>query len=245
MTDSPDKSRTVLLSGASRGIGLAVCRRLLQAGDTVIGLARDFSKTDIDHPAFHPRTIDLADLDNLPAACQTWLQQFPQIDTLICCAGLGQFGSLEEFSYTQIKRLMDLNFVSAAYLARAVLPTMKQQRRGTVVFIGSEAGLSGGRRGAVYSASKFALRGFAQSLRSECGRRNVRVAIINPGMTDTGFFDHLAFRPGDDDSHFITVDDVADAVLLILDARPGTVYEEINLSPLKHVVRFASDKQQN
>ena len=241
MSIASSQSRTVLISGASRGIGLAICQRLLESGDTVIGLARDFSRTDFEHPAFHRRTVDLADLEKLPAACQNWLHEFPAIDTLICCAGLGQFGSLEEFSFAQIRQLMDINFNSAAYLTRAVIPGMKQQRRGNIIFIGSEAGLSGGRRGAVYSASKFALRGFAQSLRGECSRRHVRVAIINPGMTDTGFFDNLSFRPGDDDSHFVTVDDVADAVLMVLNARPGTVFDEINLSPLKTVIRYFSE----
>lgn len=238
MSATDEQQRTVLISGASRGIGRAISLHLLAAGHTVIGLARDFSQTRIDHPAFHPHHVDLADLDQLPAVCETLLTHFPAVDTLICCAGQGRFGSLEEFSCKQIRELMDINFNSAACLTRAVLPAMKQQRQGTIIYIGSEAALNGGRRGAVYSASKFALRGFAQALRDECSRRSIRIAIINPGMTDSGFFDRLHFRPGPDDCHYVTVEDVADAAMLILNARPGTVFDEINLSPLKHVIQF-------
>lgn len=231
-------AQTALVTGASRGIGLAICRRLLEQDYAVIGVARDFSSTPLKHPHFHCHSIDLADLAQLPARFRKLLKQYPGIDTLICCAGQGQFGSLEEFSYQQMQALMDINFSSAAYLTRAILPEMKTNRQGTIIFIGSEAALGGARQGAMYCASKFALRGFAQALREECSRRGIRVSIINPGMAATDFFSDLHFEPGSDDVQHITAEDIAEAVSLIINARPGTVVDEINLSPLKKVIKF-------
>ena len=74
-----------------------------------------------------------------------------------------------------------------------------------MVLIGSEAALAGGARGAVYSATKFALRGFCQSLRQESAAAGIRVTLINPGMVRTDFFDQLDFEPGEDLAHAIVV----------------------------------------
>lgn len=231
-------SKLYLVTGASSGIGRAICERLLEDGHTVAGIARDFSKFSKQHPDFHPVTLDLAALDALPDALGELSKRFASIDGLVCCAGRGQFGSLEEFSYDQIRALMDLNFTSQAYAARAFLPGMKQRHRGDIVFIGSEAALSGGRKGAIYSASKFALRGLAQALREECAKSGVRVSIINPGMVKTDFFKSLNFSHGEDTDNYVLPEDVAAAAAMILAARPGTVFDEINLSPLKKVVHF-------
>ena len=231
-------SRLFLVTGASSGIGRAICERLLEDGHTVAGIARDFSKFAKQHPDFHPVTLDLAGLDTLPQRLVELTKQFSTVDGLVCCAGRGQFGSLEEFSYEQIRALMDLNFTSQAYAARAFLPGMKQRHRGDIVFIGSEAALSGGRKGAIYSASKFALRGLAQALREECAKSGVRISIINPGMVKTDFFKTLNFSHGEDADNYVLPEDVAAAVAMILAARPGTVFDEINLSPLKKAVHF-------
>ena len=104
---------------------------------------------------------------------------------LIFAAGVGQFGSLEEFSYDQIQALMTINFTSPVLLTRALLPSLKRKTRADLIYIGSEAALKGSRKGAIYCASKFALRGFTQALREECSTDKVRVCLINPGMVLT------------------------------------------------------------
>jgi len=230
--------KTILVTGASSGIGRACTSLLLARGYAVIGVARDFGKFPCNDPLFTALAIDLSDLDDLPAQLERLLAAHPVIDAAICCAGRGRFGSLEEFSYAQIRGLLELNLTSQVYLARALLPAMKQRGAGDLIFIGSEAALSGGKRGAVYSAAKFGLRGLAQSLRLECAASGVRISIINPGMVSTAFFDRLDFRPGDEPENYVLPEDVAQAALLVLEARAGTVFDEINLSPGKKVVRF-------
>jgi len=237
-----DKTRTILVSGASSGIGLAISKSLLESGHHVVGIARDFSKIK---PAslgagFHHYNIDLEQLDKLPDAFKLIQKAHPNIDALICCAGRGHFGSLEEFSHQQIRSLIDLNFISQTYLTKAWLPSFKQRGLGDIIFIGSEAALNGTRKGSIYCASKFALRGFAQALREECSRNGLRISIINPGMVNTDFFKELDFRPGDDGKHAIRAEDVANTVSMILSSHPGTNFDEINLSPLQKVIQFSS-----
>lgn len=231
-------NRTVLVTGASSGIGRAVARNLLQQGHTVIGVSRDCAKFTRQMANFSSVQMDLSRLNDLPQKIHQLLQIFPAIDAVVFSAGLGRFGSVEEFSYAQIEALMTVNFTSQVYLTKALLPSLKHKANSDLIYIGSEAALKGARKGAVYCASKFALRGFTQALREECGKSNVRVCLINPGMVKTAFFEQLAFEPGDHESNAISPEDVAAAVAYVLGSRPHIVIDEINLSPLNKVVKF-------
>ncbi|MGR9115305.1 MAG: SDR family oxidoreductase [Gammaproteobacteria bacterium] len=230
--------RTVLVTGASSGIGRAIARLLLSQGHHVIGVSRDRSRYATSNPLFKAVEMDLTDLAALPGQAVQLSKTFPGLDATVFCAGAGQFGSLEEFSFDQIEKVMTLNFTSQAFLARALLPGFKRKNRSDLIFIGSEAALKGSRKGSVYCASKFAVRGFAQALRDECGKNRVRVSLINPGMVRTPFFDKLVFQPGAEEGQYIEPEDVAEAVNYVLTANANIVIDEINLSPLNKVVQF-------
>jgi len=107
-----------------------------------------------------------------------------------------------------------------------------------LIFIGSEAALTGSRKGSIYCASKFALRGFSQALRDECAKSSVRVSLINPGMVKTDFFQDLNFEPGEHHSNYLTATDVAETVIYIINARSGIIIDEINLNPANKVINF-------
>ena len=230
--------RTVLVTGASSGIGRAVAQNLLKLGHAVVGVSRDCQKFTRQMENFSPVQLDLSQLSELPKKICQLQQMFPNIDAVVFSAGLGQFGSVEEFSYSQIEALMTLNFTSQVFLTKALLPALKRKASSDLIYIGSEAALKGSRKGAVYCASKIAVRGFTQALREECGKSNVRVCLINPGMVKTAFFEHLAFEPGDHDSNAILPEDVAAAVSYVLGSREQIVIDEINMSPLNKVVKF-------
>ena len=230
--------RTVLVTGASSGIGRAVAQNLLQQGHTVIGVSRDCSKFTRQMANFHSVQLDLSRLNELPQKSKQLQQTFPAIDAVVFSAGFGQFGSVEEFSYPQIEALMTINFSSQVFLTKALLPALKRKANSDLIFIGSEAALKGSRKGAVYCASKFAVRGFTQALREECSKSNVRVSLINPGMVKTAFFDQLAFEPGGHESNAISPEDVAAAVSYVLGSSAHIVINEINLSPLNKVIKF-------
>lgn len=232
---TPD-NRTILVTGASRGIGKAISDKLLRESCHVVGISRAPDDTKSD--GFTPIAMDLSEIGRLPEQLSVLRKAHPEINGIICNAGYGRFGSLEEFSPKQIQQMIDLNLTSQILLIREFLPSLKAGGYGDIILMGSEAALSGGKKGTVYSATKFALRGFAQSLREECSGSGIRVGIINPGMVDTDFFTGLSFRPGPDDDAHLVADDVAQAVWLMLSSRRGAAIDEINLSPQKRVIEF-------
>ena len=229
--------KKALITGCSSGIGLAITQYLLERGWQVLGLSRNPLRAGVESSAFLPVAVDLEDLAALPDFLGALAHEHDDIAAVIANAGRGHFGGLEEFSYRQIGSLLDLNLTSQIYLARAFLPQFKLSGRGDLVFIGSEAALAGGPRGAVYSAAKAGVRGLAQSLRDECAKSGVRVSVVNPGAVATPFFTDLNIAPGDAPENVVQPRDVAIAVAMILDAPPGTLYDEINLRPLKRVIR--------
>ena len=226
-------ARHFVVSGSSRGIGLAITQALLHAGHQVTGIARQAAP---DAEGYQHLTLDLADS---ASANQTLTTHFKGIavDGLINNAGAGLFGSLEEFSWAQIEASLTLNLFSAIQLTRVLMPSLKRAERSDIVFIGSESALQGGRYGSVYSAAKFGLRGFAQSLRHECAGSNTHVGIVQPGMVRSGFFDKLHFEPGPEPSHSLVPEDVANAVLQMISTDDHAVLDEIVVNPRQHVVR--------
>lgn len=229
--------RNVLITGVSSGIGLEVAKALLQQGCRVIGLSR--SEPELaDYGDFVFIELDLAAPEASAEQFSLYQAQWRDCDAVLFNAGFGQFASMEEFSISQIQALIAVNFTSQVLLARLLIPQFKRNGGGNMIFIGSEAALKGSRKGAVYCASKFAIRGFAQALRDETARSGIRVTVINPGMVKSAFFDDLDFEPGDLAGQFISVSDVVQTILFVLQASPHVVLDEINLSPLNKVINF-------
>jgi len=229
--------KTFFLTGSSSGIGKSIATMLLDNNARVIALGRHVALMK-DRENFLPKRVDFSQLSQLEEMFKRIIKNESSIDGVICAAGLGQFSALEQFSFVQMQNILNVNFTAHALLVRLLLPRLKQRDRSDVLFIGSEAALAGGKNGAMYCASKFAIRGFSQALREECAKSGVRVSLVNPGMVKTPFFDQLSFQPGDDSDNYILPDDVADTSKLILSARQGTLFEEINMSPLKKVIKF-------
>jgi NADP-dependent 3-hydroxy acid dehydrogenase YdfG len=230
-------NRTVLVTGASSGIGRAIAKNLLQQGHTVIGTSRDCKQFKINHPGFSFIEIDFAQLDTITTKMKALEKSYPALDTVIFSAGYGQFGCIEQFSCAQIETMMAVNFTSQAFITRSLIPGLKRKAHSQLIFIGSEAALKGSKKGSVYCASKFALRGFTQAIREECGS-SVRISLINPGMVKTAFFDSLSFQPGDDETHALLPEDIAQTVAYILNSNQNCVIDEINLNPANKVVKF-------
>lgn len=230
--------RTLLVTGASSGIGRAIARQLLRDGHTVIGSSRDCSQFIVKHPNFSSIELDLSQLEKIPAQLKALEKAFPTLDGVIFSAGYGQFGAIEQFSFAQIEQMINVNFTSQAFITRALIPNLKRKNHSNLIYIGSEAALKGSRKGSIYCASKFALRGFTQALRDECGSSSVRVSLINPGMVKTHFFDKLSFQPGDAETHGLLAEDIAQTVNYILNSNNNMVIDEINLNPSNKVIKF-------
>lgn len=223
--------KTILL-GSSSGIGQAITARLLNAGEQVVGIARDHSKYQPDNNNYSTFSIDLSDTKNIEQQFKAVLKEHSDSTAVICSAGFGMFANVEQLSWVKMQEIMQVNFLAQALFVKLIVPHFKQRQEGKIIFIGSECALNGFKRSSLYSASKFALRGFAQSLRRECEPNNVAVTLINPGMVRTPFFDNLDFRPGKHDSNGILPEQIAQTVCLTLQLANNCVVEELNIQPM-------------
>ena len=232
------KERKVLVTGSSDGIGRSITLSLLKSGAKVIGLARDHSKFNPETKNYIKYKTDFSNEEILLNTIAKIIKEHKDLDCLVSNAGFGKFGNLETFSAKEINDFIFTNLTSHMILTNKILPHLKKIRKGNIIFIGSESALKGGKNGSLYSAAKFGLRGFSQSIREESCSKNIHVSLINPGMVRTSFFNNLDFMPGEDKSNAIEPDDIGKIIIDILSTRNGSVIEEINLSPLKKVIKF-------
>ena len=232
--------KCAVVTGSSSGIGKAVCELLLKANYKVVGIARDHSKFTPNDNNYYPYEVDLKDQSQTTNVAKALLKAHPEATVLVSNAGQGSFNPIENFSTSQIKDFLDLNLISHILLSQIFVRHLKARSGGNIIFLGSEAGLTGKRKATLYSTAKFGLRGFSQALSDEVRASNIRVSLINPGLVRTPFFDLLGFRPGDEQTHAIEAEDVAQVVMTILSSRSQTIMDEINMSPAKNVIRFDS-----
>ena len=232
-------ARCILVTGASSGIGLACASRLLEDGYRVVGLSRRGRVAQLEHDNYTGLALDLEDPAQTETGLRTLLEE-QEIHALLHAAGQGRFGSIEQFSLKQMESLLRVNLLAAMQISRLLLPPMRRRGGGQLIYIGSESALAPGKKGAVYCASKFGLRGFCLSLREDCASDGIRVSLINPGMVRSPFFDDLPFAPGPQAQHAIEVGDVARIVAQILDSSAELVIDEINLSPRVRAIDFGA-----
>ena len=121
----------------------------------------------------------------------------------------------------------------------------RKQKNGRIIFIGSESAVNAGRKGALYSAAKFGLRGFSQALREDCASDGVLVSLINPGMVRSPFFDDLSFAPGVQEENAVEPEQVAELALHILSSADNMIYEEVNLAPRVKTINFSVQKSKS
>lgn len=225
-------SENFIITGASSGIGLEIAKILIQNNYQVLSLSRSKPPIPIDW-----MFCDLKHAHKIEPLAKSIINTYSPINGLVINAGLGHFQNLEELSSLQIDEMLFVNLVSHIHLVRYLLPTLKRQKQAHIFFVGSEAALQGKRKGSIYCASKFGLRGFAQSLSDECQKSNVKVTLLQPGMTRTSFYNELGFSPGNQCEHALLPEDVAKAVLLTLNLSHGCVLDEIILNPKTRVLQ--------
>lgn len=169
--------KVAVIVGASSGIGAAIARQLSEAGHTVIGVSRSaaasIGKT--------PLTMDVTDETSVAETLAAIHQSAGRIDALIHCAGISIAGAIEDTSIDEAKKLFDTNYFGAVRTVRATLPLMREQGFGQIMLVGSIGGLIGLPYIAHYSASKFALDGFMQALRTEVRPFGIQATVIHPG----------------------------------------------------------------
>lgn len=177
-----------MVTGASRGIGRAIARRLAQADGDVVLLAR--SAEGLSELAMEIKTAgreamaiptDLRDAAQIERAVTKALTYFGRIDILVNNAGLWHYGPVQDFGIAEWDEMFDVNVRGTFLVTRYVLPSMLARSSGHIVNIVSVSGLVGEAEAAGYNATKWAVRGFSQSLVKEVRDKGIRVTVINPG----------------------------------------------------------------
>lgn len=174
-----------IVTGASSGIGYEVCRQLLEKGCKVYGISR----RDQAPEGVTTLCADVSDETAVRSAIDEFARQEGRIDLLIANAGMGISGPVESATKEDSHRIMNVNFFGQVYASQAVLPYMRAQRSGTIVFTSSVAAPIAIPYQAFYSASKSALNSVAMALRNEVRNYGIQVTVVMPGDACTGFTD--------------------------------------------------------
>ena len=227
--------KVALITGAGRGIGKAVALTLAQSGCCVILTARSVSQleevqreverrggTGVASPGDLTRDEDI---EKLVARSQ---QAFGAVDILINNAGWGKRAPVVRASIADWDQTFRLNLRAPMILAQRLLPAMIQKGEGAVINIGSVSGKTGEANGAAYSASKFGLIGFTQSLYEEVREHGIKVSVILPGFVDTPL---IPPNRQLDRSKMIQADDIAQTVLYVLTSPATSCPVEITVRP--------------
>ena len=196
-------SRVIAITGASAGIGRATAWRLARDAAALVICARRADRLDVVAAEITaaggqalPIVADVTragDMDGLVARA---VERFGRLDVLLCNAGFGIAGAIDDIAPDQMQKLMDINYTGTYHATRAALPLFRRQGSGHVIIVSSIVGKRGVPFMGAYAATKFAQVGLAECLRSELLGSNIHVSVVYPVSTDTEFFDVMSRETG-------------------------------------------------
>jgi len=229
MADEP----VIVITGASTGIGAATARRAVEFGNRVVLAARSADKLSAladelggEEHALAVR-CDVTDWDDQQALVAAALERYGRMDTYFANAGFGAKRGFLEETVEHWRSMIDTNVLGAALSIRASLPHFRSENRGHMILTSSVAG----RRalpGSLYACTKHAVTAMGEALRQEVSDTDIKVTLIEPGMTDTPFFENRI-------SNGLEADDIARAVLFAMTQPPHVDVNEMLVRPVHQV----------
>lgn len=228
------KNKTIVVTGGSDGIGRAIVESLIASGAKVATCGRSYDKLydlQLQNPSanLHAVTCDVSNQQDCERFIASTITTFGDIDILINNAGISMRSLFKDAEIDMLKKVMDINFWGAVYCTHYALPSLIKNQ-GTIVGVSSIAGYRGlpGRSG--YSASKYALQGWLESLRTELLNDNVNVMWVSPGFTSSNIRNAALDSHGKpqgasplDESRLMTAQECADIILRAIEHKRRTV----------------------
>ncbi|MCO8120484.1 SDR family NAD(P)-dependent oxidoreductase [Stieleria sp. TO1_6] len=214
MTNWTPNRKLAVVTGASSGIGRCLCKRLVQSQCQVIAVARRRDRleqlsqeiresVDGDSANLIPLVGDITDPETQQQIVDRVEALGRPLDLLINNAGIGGIGAFEDAQLSRLRRIMEVNFIAPAELTRRLLPALRSSPDAVICNIGSVLGHRAVPDKSEYCASKFAMHGWSDSLRSELAGTNVSVTLVSPSTTRSEFFDVLVESDSDTQSKSI------------------------------------------
>ncbi|MET7700899.1 SDR family NAD(P)-dependent oxidoreductase [Streptomyces sp. NPDC005485] len=188
-------AKTVLITGASSGIGLAAAVAAAEAGWIAVATLRDTSRADALRKAaaeagvadrVHVKRLDVIDPESVAACVDEVIAEFGQLDALVNNAGVGQVGTIEQGTVEDVRTAMEVNFFGVVNVSRAALPHLRASE-GRLITVTSVGGVVGQPFNEAYCAAKFAVEGFMESLAPVAATVGVDVTVVEPGAVASEF----------------------------------------------------------
>src|SRR5712692_7124067 len=196
-------NRVVAITGASAGIGRATALRVARDGASVVMCARRVDRlealaSEIVAAGGTPLAIaaDVTREADMQALVARGVERFGRLDAMMCNAGFGIAGTIEDINADQMQKLIDVNYLGTYFAARAAVPVFRRQGHGHLIVISSIVGKRGVPFMGAYSATKFAQVGLAECLRSELTGSEIHVSVVYPVSTETEFLDVMSRETG-------------------------------------------------
>lgn len=227
-------SKRAVVTGASRGTGRAIATALLKKGATVYGIARDASAMqDLKNQwesNFRSVQLDITDEKTVREwTAQTFSEENPP-DILINNAGAGFFDKVDTLPSEKWHQMINTNLNAVMYLTTSLVPWMKtKESHSHIINIGSILGKVTGAEKSAYSATKYAIQGFSESLFKELRGDRIKVSCVNPGSIETDFFIESGIEATD---KMLKPSDVADILIFLLETPDNVLVDELTLRPL-------------
>jgi 3-oxoacyl-[acyl-carrier protein] reductase len=227
--------QVAVVTGAGRGIGAAIARKLAEMGATVVLGGR--TRTSLESTAAaisavggmaHLAECDVTNLASVEAMARQVDSNFGRLDILVNNAGIGTFGGpLHSMPHDSWDSVINTNLRGVFYCIRSFAPAMIRAKSGHIINISSIAGKNALPNGAAYAASKWGLNGLSYSVAEELRAHNIRVAVVAPGSTNTDLGPHQ----GKDTTKMIQPEDVAHVVAMLVTQAPRSFASEVVLRP--------------
>jgi len=233
----PIKGKNILVVGATGGVGSQAAKLLVSSGANVFITGRNTDKletlgNELSIPTANRFIMDIASAADIQQATDAIHGQIPALDILVIASGIGIIKTVDTLSADEFIQTIQTNLVGPFMLIKALLPKMKEQKKGLIINIPGVLGKVPMAGAAAYSASKYGLVGMMQSIREEIKRTEIRITNLFLGGVDSPFWDNIDLRVQRD--KMIAAEEAAKAIWFLCQQPRSGVVSEMVLQPFNH-----------